>query len=218
MRVARSVWNNPVVTQPGYDALADRYAETFPDPYLTPLERHMVAAFAELVREGPVEGTVLDVGCGLGQVAADLTSRGLHVIGVEPSREMLNIARRKYPQLKFIHDDAYLQSVDLVGENIAAIVARYSLIHVPPADVPSVLVGWATRMDPGALVAVAGQTTDAVGDVVEFDHAVAPAWRWHPDRLSETLALAGFDEIWRTISLPDANHRFPDVHLVARRR
>ncbi len=72
-------------------------------------------------------------------------------------------------------------------------------------------------MAPGALVAVAGQTTDSVGEVSEFDHAVAPAWLWHPGRLSEALSKAGFDELWRTISRPDADRRFPEVHLVARR-
>ncbi|HEY9310716.1 class I SAM-dependent methyltransferase [Williamsia sp.] len=206
------------MTQPGYDALADLYAETFPDPYLTPIERHVVAAFADLVREGPIEGVVLDVGCGLGQVSADLARQGLGVIGVDPSVEMLGFARRNYPELQFIQDDAHLRYVDLGGTNLAAIMARFSLIHVPPADIPYVLGGWATRMNPGALVAVAGQTTDVVGAVEEFDHRVAPAWRWHPDRLAEALALAGFDEIWRTISRPDADHRFPDFHLVARKR
>jgi hypothetical protein len=73
-------------------------------------------------------------------------------------------------------------------------------------------------MDPGALVAIAGQTTDKPDAVLEFDHLVAPAWRWHPDRLSEVLAEAGFDETWRTISRPDPQHRFPEVHLLARRR
>jgi trans-aconitate methyltransferase len=206
------------VTQPGYDALADLYAQTFPDPYVTSLERHVVAAFADLVHEGRVQGAVLDVGCGLGQVAADLASRGLDVLGVDPSREMLTIARRYYPDLQFVQDDARLASTELRGVKIAAIMARFSLIHVPPAEVPDVLARWAARMDPGALVAVAGQTTDTVGAITEFDHAVAPAWRWHPDRLSQALSDAGFEELWRTINRPDTHHRFPAVHLVARLR
>ncbi|WP_307718093.1 hypothetical protein [Rhodococcus marinonascens] len=48
--------------QPGYDAVADRYPEAFPTPYQTPLERHVIAAFADHVRERPLEGVVLDVG------------------------------------------------------------------------------------------------------------------------------------------------------------
>ncbi|RVW03924.1 class I SAM-dependent methyltransferase [Rhodococcus xishaensis] len=206
------------MTQPGYDAVAERYSEAFPTPYQTPLERHVVAAFADLVRERTLEGIVLDVGCGLGHVTADLAGRGLDVVGVDPSREMLEIARRNYPELRFVQDDAQLESMNLGGQSVAAVLARCSLIHLPPSDVPNVLAGWAVRMAPGALVAVAGQTTDSVGEVSEFDHAVAPAWRWHPDRLAEALSEAGFEEVWRTISRPDAHHSFPELHLVARRR
>jgi hypothetical protein len=65
------------VTQPGYDALADRYAEMFPGPYQSPIEQHAVAAFVEKIHS---PGVVVDVGCGLGHVTADLHRRGLDVI------------------------------------------------------------------------------------------------------------------------------------------
>lgn len=59
---------------------------------------------------------------------------------------------------------------------------------------------------PGYVVAlVVGRTTDIPGEVVEFDHAVAPAWRWHSDRLAAVLSDAGFDEVWRTAGRPDAD-------------
>ncbi|WP_430334763.1 class I SAM-dependent methyltransferase [Rhodococcus sp. ACT016] len=204
--------------QPGYDALANLYAETFPGPYLTPLERHAVAAFADLVIESDCTGVVLDVGCGTGHVAADLSERGLDVLGIDPSVEMLGIARRNYPLIRFVHGDAHLDGPELADVPVRAVVARFSLIHLPPVEVSAALQHWAGRLVPGAPVLVAGQSTDVAGDVAEFDHAVAPAWRWHPDRLAEALAEAGFDEVWRTISRPDADHRFPEVHMVARRR
>lgn len=206
------------MTQPGYDALAERYSEMFPTPYQSPLERHAVAAFVDLVREAPIDGIVLDVGCGIGHGTADLSGSGLDVIGVEPSREMLRIARHNYSELHFVHDDAQLEFTSLGGKKLAAILARFSLIHLPPGAVSRVFASWAQMTGTGALVAVAGQSTDTVGEIAEFDHAVAPAWRWHPDRVSEALSEAGFDEVWRTISRPDAQHRFPEHHLVARRR
>ncbi len=131
--------------QPGYDAVADLYADTFPATYMSPLERAVVAAFAESVRDGPVEGLVVDVGCGVGHVTADLSSRRLDVVGVDPSREMLRVARDLYPGLCFEQDDAHLASTDLGGRGIAAIIARFSLIHIPPGGIPDVLAGWASR-------------------------------------------------------------------------
>lgn len=204
--------------QPGYDALAELYTETFPSPYLTPLERHVVHAFADLVAAQDGTGVVVDVGCGPGEVTADLAQRGLNVLGVDPSAQMLAIAHRKYPECRFTQDDAYLSGPE-APENIDAVLARFSLIHVPPAEIPAVLSAWRARMKPGALLAVACQAADGATDtVVEFDHLVTRAWRWHPDHLAKVLADAGFDEMWRTISQPDDDHRFPEVHLVARLR
>lgn len=202
--------------QPGYDALAELYAETFPNPYLTPLERHAVHAFADAVREQSTAGVVVDVGCGPGHVTADLVSLGLSAVGVDPSSAMLAIARDSYPNLTFLDDDATLcdAAADLP---IAAILARFSLIHSPPSEVADVLALWAERTTPGTPLLVAVQSTDDPG-LAEFDHVVARAWRWHPDSLSEMLRNNGFDEVWRTVSRPDADHRFPEVHLLASRR
>ncbi len=70
------------MTQPGYEALADRYAAMFSRPYQSPIERHAVAALVERI-DSP--GVVVDVGCGLGHVTADLAHRGLDD---ETSRKM----------------------------------------------------------------------------------------------------------------------------------
>ncbi|GAB3134031.1 hypothetical protein GCM10027289_25000 [Tsukamurella serpentis] len=198
--------------QPGYDAMADRYAEAFGEPYQFPMERHAAAAFAE---EAVLRcGRTVDVGCGLGHVSADLTARGLDVIGVDPSPGMLRHARRMYPRLHFADGDALL--TELPGIEIAAVVARFSLIHLPPERVRETLHRWADRCAPGTPVLVAFQTGDR-GDPTPFDHAVAPAWRWHPDGFAAALDDAGFAEGWRII-YRDNDYRFDMAHLLARRR
>ncbi|MBD0859626.1 class I SAM-dependent methyltransferase [Gordonia sp. zg691] len=200
--------------QPGYDALAELYAETFPAPFSNPLQRHAIGAFIEHVDDSTTAGAVLDVGCGPGHVTAELTAAGLDTIGVDPSTEMVRIARSAHPGLRFVLDDARLTAPELADTHVAAIVARFSLIHVPPDSVPEVLTDWAARMPRGGVVMVAGQSTD-VDEIVEFDHVVTPGWRWHPDRMSAALATAGFDEEWRTVKCADDAHRFPEFHLLA---
>ncbi|MGB3304137.1 class I SAM-dependent methyltransferase [Gordonia sp. (in: high G+C Gram-positive bacteria)] len=206
--------------QPGYDALAGLYAQTFPDPFQTALERRAVDAFADMVIEAAdsaaaVEGTaaVVDVGCGTGETAAYLACRGLVVRGVEPSAGMLAIARANHPHLNLTPGDAQLEDVDL--SSVRGIIARHSLIHVPPPEVRTVLADWHARLPAGAVVLLSAQSSDEAG-VHEFDHLVAQAWRWHPDALAESVSGAGFDEVWRTVSRIDADHRFPEVHLAAR--
>lgn len=98
-------------------------------------------------------------------------------------------------------------------------LARFSLIHIDPHLIGGVLTSWAQRMPAGGLVLLAFQSTDGEEQpVLSFDHAVAPAWRWHPEEMSRRLARAGFDEVWRTMSRPDPLHRFPECHLTAVRR
>ena len=78
----------------GYDAIADRYAESIragrgPETYF----RGFLARVLEPIPEG---GTVLDLGCGAGLVTADLTTRA-RVVGVDISAGQLELARRNAP-------------------------------------------------------------------------------------------------------------------------
>ena len=209
-------------TQPGYDALAEQYELTFPDPFQTPLERHAVATFADMVLEHHGEGTVVDIGCGTGHVTAELAHHGLDVVGIDPSDAMLNIAGRSHPEVVFRRGEANLNDSSESTDQLVplrGVLARFNLIHIVPHLIGGVLASWAQRMPAGGVVLLAFQSTEGEGQpVVPFDHVVAPAWRWHPDEMSARLAQAGFDEAWRTVSQPDPLHRFPECHLVAIRR
>ncbi|GAA4642464.1 class I SAM-dependent methyltransferase [Gordonia humi] len=201
--------------QPGYDAMAAEYARVLPDPFQTPLERGAVDAFAAHVRAADLGPTIVDVGCGTGHIAAHLTTAGFSVTAVDPSAGMLDQARLAYRDLSFTRDDASLGSVDLGAA--AGVIARYSLIHVAPEQVRETLRDWAARLRSGSVVLLAGQSTDESG-TAPFDHAVAPAWRWHPDEVVRALSDAGFAELWRTVSRPsDGYGRFPEFHVCARR-
>lgn len=50
--------------------------------------------------------TVVDLGCGNGQLTKELSNRGMNVIGVDASEDMLALARENYPELHFINADA----------------------------------------------------------------------------------------------------------------
>lgn len=207
--------------QPGYDHLAEQYELAFPAPFRTALERHAVAAFAEMVLGVDPAGTVLDIGCGTGHVTAELAGLGLEVVGIDPSEAMLEIAQRSHPGLEFRRGDAMLDELlepVRAGAPLCGVLARFSLIHLEPELIHGVLTSWAERILVGGIVLLAFQSTVGQEAVVPFDHAVAPAWQWHPDEMSKRLDRAGFDEVWRTISPPDPAHRFPECHLAAIRR
>lgn len=201
--------------QPGYDALADVYDQTFPDGYSSDDERAAVDRFAAALADAGVSGPVVDIGCGTGHQTNDLSTKGFDVIGVDPSAEMLAHACRRFPSLTFVQDDARLGATGT--SPLAGILARYSLIHVPPDQLADVFAAWAARLGPDGVMMTAFQAldVDAAHDVEEFDHVVAPAWRWRPDAMSAMLADIGLTERWRTISPPaDGFRRFPECHLL----
>ncbi|HEX6467994.1 MAG TPA: class I SAM-dependent methyltransferase [Streptosporangiaceae bacterium] len=124
-------------TRSSYDSDASGYAEKVrgllrDKPYL----RASLDLFAELVR-GDGGGPVADVGCGTGYVAAHLHDAGVDAFGIDLSPEMIAIARRDYPHLRF--EVGTMTDLDLADGSVAGIVAFWSLIHVPDHAMPGVL-------------------------------------------------------------------------------
>ena len=49
---------------------------------------------------------ILDLGCGNGALTKKMADIGADVIGMDASKDMLEVAKSNYPELTFIHDDA----------------------------------------------------------------------------------------------------------------
>ena len=88
----------------------------------------MEERFLPLVRAG---GRILDLCCGSGRLAQELTGHGYHVTGVDGSAALLEIAREVAPQAKFIHADA--RTVRLPPSFDGALSLYDSLNHVMEA-------------------------------------------------------------------------------------
>jgi len=201
--------------QLGYDEMASAYDDAFPTGYGSAAEHHAMSIFADDLVTTGLSGPVVDVGCGTGHITHDLWSRGLDVVGVDPSTAMLALAQRRYPGLCWRVGDASLRDLPRGRVRLAGIVARFSLIHVQPHAAPGILATWTSRLQPKAHVLVAFQCSEDPGSPVrEFDHAVARAWRWHPDAMVAALAVAGLSERWRLVTQPDDSYRFATCHLV----
>lgn len=83
-----------------------------------------VSQYGEAVVDllAPKEGElILDLGCGTGDLAALIKSKGANVIGLDSSHQMIEAAKAKYPDIRFDQqsaaDFAYDQLFDAVFSN-----------------------------------------------------------------------------------------------------
>ncbi|MGO4649617.1 class I SAM-dependent methyltransferase [Nocardia sp. 2YAB30] len=202
-------------TRAAYDAVASLYAELFSNVLETlPLERALLAAFAELVQAHDV-GPVADIGCGPGHVTAHLNALGPTTFGIDLSSEMVALARRDHPELRF--DEGSMTALDLPDGVLGGILAFYSTIHTPPQQLPAVFAEFQRVLAPGGHLLLgffAGH--DPLPQ--EFDHKVTLAYRWSPDSLAELLRQAGFVEVARMLREPHENERqFQHAQLLVRK-
>ena len=85
----------------------------------------------------PMGGKIIDVGCGPGNDTGFMTSKGFEVIGIDLSKEMLNIARQKFPKINFKQQD--IRELDFPANSFEGIFASFSLIHIPKKDISVIL-------------------------------------------------------------------------------
>ncbi len=204
-------------TRDSYDAVAGRYAECFSSTLETePLQRAMLAAFADLVRGA---GPVADVGCGPGHVTAHLHALGVAAFGVDLSPEMIALARRAYPEPRF--EVGAMAALEARDGSLGGVLARYSIIHTPPERVPEIFAEFARVLAPGGHLLLSFVAQDDPSERVEaYDHVVARAYRWSPGRIAGLLREHGLVEVARLVYAAelDSVRGFPAADLLARRR
>ena len=151
---------------------------------------------ADLAAIGP-GSRVLDVATGTGDLAIELASRGAEVVGSDFSDEMLTVARRKAPSLRFEHGNALaLPYAD--GEFDAATVGFGARNF---ADLERGLAEMARVVRPGGRVVVLEITTPTKPPLSTF-------YRIWFDRLVPAIGrLAGDSDAYEY--LPDSVKRFP---------
>src|SRR5262249_17932673 len=123
------------------------------------------------------EGTdVLDLGCGAGVPMTRALAAGRRVTGVDLSARQLELARAAIPEATFIKRD--MTDLDLPPARLDAVVAFYSLTHVPRSDLPGLLGSIDRWLRPGGvLIATMGAQDSA--DEVEEDWLGAPMFFSH---------------------------------------
>jgi len=187
-------------TRAGYDRVAEEYAARFFDEFAhKPLDRALLDCFAEQVRE---LGPVADVGCGPGQLARYLGERGVRVMGIDLSPEMVALARRLSPDIQF--RQGTMLALDLDDAALGGIAAFYSIIHIPPEGLPRAFAEFARVLRPGGRLLLAFHVgRERVHRDEWWGRPVALDFQFYePDDVARLLEAAGFVVEARVVRRP----------------
>jgi SAM-dependent methyltransferase len=171
----------------GYDRIAERYAAWTGETWQGDRARFGGLLFERL----PPGAAVLDLGCGAGvPVARELAAR-FTVIGVDLSPRSIALARRNVPAATFLQAD--MTALAFPAESYDAVLAFYSIIHVPRIEHPALLRTITSWLRPGGLF-IAALGASASDDWYDADWLGAPMYWSHFDgattlRLIETAGL-----------------------------
>lgn len=108
-----------------YEAFASVYDVLMQDVDYKKRTEYLLKIFDRYDRKPTL---LLDLACGTGSFAKEMLERGVDVIGVDASEEMLNIARENLPECLLLNQRA--EELDLYGTVDGAICLMDSLNHI----------------------------------------------------------------------------------------
>lgn len=167
-----------------YDRRADEYIRLFGSVEDTAeRDARVIAQWRDGVR-----GPVLDAGCGPGHWTDFLAARGEGgATGIDASDRFVSAARARFPHLRF--EKADLADLPFEDGSFGGVLAWFSLIHTPPAELPGIVRELARVLEPGGSLLV-GYFDGPAG--AAFDHAVATAYYWSATALRDVLEAERF--------------------------
>jgi len=180
------------VVRTGYDAVSYAYRADTEDndcaEYLEWLE--------QLVPSLQPGAAILDLGCGNGIPVARRLAEAFEVTGVDISPVQIERASRNVLQSRFICAD--MAGVSFAPESFDAVVAFYSIIHVPVEEQPSLFRNLHSWLRPGGyLMATVGSRAWTGYEHNWLGSGVAMYWS-HADEVTYNAWLvdAEFEVLW----------------------
>lgn len=172
-----------------YSARAEEYVRVLGEiEQMDAADRASIAAWRD-----STTGTLLDAGSGPGMwtrflgEGVDGGGHSRDAWGLDVTEAFVASARTRFPEITF--EVGSFRQIPTGEASLGGILAWYSLIHTPPAEVPAVLAEFARVLRPGGSLLI-GYFDGAPREA--FAHQVTTAYFWSADALGALLADAGF--------------------------
>ena len=143
----------------GYDVVAERYLDWSGKRPSAPRLRWLSKAL-ELIPPG---AEVLELGCGAGIPMTAALADGRRLTGVDISATQVGLARRNVPAATFRQAD--MTTLDFPASSFDAVVAFYSLTHVPRDEHGALLERITRWLRPGGVFVASMGVDDDPGGV-----------------------------------------------------
>jgi SAM-dependent methyltransferase len=133
----------------GFEAAGWRRQADAYDRHLAAVTTRVAEPLLDAAQVGPGR-RLLDLGAGPGQVAAAGAARGAEAVGVDAAPEMVALASRRHPGIRFQRADA--RRLPLPDASMDAVVGNFVILHVGR---PEAVVAEAARvLAPGGVLAL----------------------------------------------------------------
>ncbi|OHD56835.1 MAG: hypothetical protein A2Y33_12770 [Spirochaetes bacterium GWF1_51_8] len=201
-----------------YDRASGEYARLyFHELDDKPLDRDLLRVFLSRLR---AEGTVCDLGCGPGEIAAFLRSEGQRdLIGIDLSSGMIEEARRLQPDVRFETGD--MLALHLVDNSIAGIAAFYAIVTLNVEELAKAFSEMYRVLKPGGLLLISFHTGNEVVHAPDFHAQDNPLdfYFFEPDTIKDLIVRAGLqiEDLLVRDPYPDKEYPSKRCYLFARK-
>lgn len=196
-----------------YDQIAERYADWTAASRNDPRGRYMEILMAAL----PEGASVLELGCGSGNLTTRRLAERFVVTGVDISARQIALAQQHARNARFIHAD--MTTLDLPTASFDAVASFYAISHVPREEHPTLLRAVERWLRPGGVFMATMGAGPSEGEVEE-DWLGAPMYFSHYDAETNRhlVQKAGMQIERASVEMTDEDgEQVPFLWIVARK-